>query len=180
MARIILVIGGTRSGKSKYAESLYTNEKGVVYIATSKICDDEMRERVRLHQLSRPKEWSTFEGIYNLHEAVSESKNYLLDCIGALTSNMMFDMTKAYEKIPIEIQKNVEENIVAEIELLIRKVEDIHGTLVMVTNEVGYSVTPENHVARVYRDILGRVNQRIASLCSKVYLVVCGIPLKLK
>ena len=180
MARIILVTGGARSGKSQYAESFYAPEKDVVYIATSKIFDEEMRERVRLHQLSRPETWTTFEGSYKLYKAMSEARHYLLDCISVLTSNIMFDLTSTYEKIPMDIQHQVERTVVNEIETLIKKVEKLDGTLVLVTNEVAYSIVPENHVARVYRDILGKVNQRVASLCHEVYLVVCGIPLKLK
>jgi adenosylcobinamide kinase/adenosylcobinamide-phosphate guanylyltransferase len=180
MARIILVTGGARSGKSQYAESFYAPEEDVVYIATSKIFDEEMRERVRLHQLSRPATWITFEGSYKLYKAMSETRHYLLDCISGLTSNIMFDLTSTYEKIPMDIQHQVERTVVNEIETLIKKIEKLDGTLVLVTNEVGSAIVPENHVARVYRDILGKVNQRVASLCHEVYLVVCGIPLKLK
>ena len=180
MAKRVLVTGGARSGKSAYAQSLYRNEKDVVYIATSKISDEEMRERIRLHQMTRPKNWKTIEGTYNLREAVSQSKYYLLDCLSVLTSNIMFDMSGGYENIPVEIQQEVEKKVLNEIELLSENVQTVHGSLVMVTNEVGYSIVPDNHVARVYRDILGRVNQRVASLCDEVYLVVCGIPLRVK
>jgi adenosylcobinamide kinase/adenosylcobinamide-phosphate guanylyltransferase len=180
MAKIVLVTGGARSGKSTYAQSLYKHENNVVYIATSKITDEEMKERIRLHQRSRPQEWETFEGTYNLLEAVFHSKHYLLDCISILTSNIMFDMTENYEKIPVELQKGVEEKVLHEVEMLRNKIQTMNGSLVMVTNEVGYSVVPEDHVARVYRDILGRINQRIASLCDEVYLVVCGVPLRMK
>ena len=130
--------------------------------------------------MTRPKEWKTVEGTYNLHEAVSQSKYYLLDCLSVLTSNIMFDMTEGYKNIPTEIQQDVEKKVMTEIELLNDKVRAVNGSLVMVTNEVGYSIVPDNHVARVYRDILGRVNQRVASLCDEVYLVVCGIPLRVK
>jgi adenosylcobinamide kinase/adenosylcobinamide-phosphate guanylyltransferase len=180
MGRIVLVTGGARSGKSTFAESIYRGEEDVVYIATSRICDDEMRDRVYLHRMQRPNKWKTFEGNYNLYKAVTSSKNYLLDCITILTSNIMFDTTGECEKISLEKQKEVEDNVVREIEELIKEVKAIDGNLVIVTNEVGYSIVPENHVARVYRDIVGRVNQRIASLCSEVYLVACGIPLRLK
>lgn len=180
MARTILVTGGARSGKSAYAESIYQGEHDVVYIATAKMTGDEMRDRIKNHQLARPQTWKTFEGTYNLHEAISEAKHYLLDCITILTSNIMFDMAKDCEKIPLDIQKSVEKKILSELKLLIQCVRQIEGTLVMVTNEVGYSVVPENHIARVYRDIVGRVNQHVASLCDEVYLVACGIPLRLK
>lgn len=180
MSKIILVTGGARSGKSSFAESLYTDKKDVVYIATSRVYDSEMEDRVKLHRLQRPAEWKTFEGSYDLDKAVCNVENYLLDCITVLTSNIMFDITKDYERIPLEKQKETEDSVVVEIEGLIKKVKEIGGNLVMVTNEVGYSIVPENHVARVYRDIVGRVNQRIAAVSSEVYIVACGIPLRLK
>ena len=180
MARIVLVTGGARSGKSSFAESLYGDNKDVVYIATSRVFDDEMRDRIMLHKESRPGEWRTFEGTYEINKAVKNSKNYLLDCLTILTSNIMFDMTKDYERISKEMQKLVEDRVMEEIKRLIDAVTHLSGNLVMVTNEVGCSIVPENHIARVYRDIIGRVNQRAAVLCSEVYLVTCGVPLKIK
>ena len=180
MSRIILVTGGARSGKSTYAESLYAGKNDVVYIATSRADDAEMRERIKRHQQSRSQEWDTFEGTYQLHNAIGSGKHYLLDCLGVLTSNVMFDLTKNHDRISPESQTTVEEQVLAEIRQLIQAVKQINGTLVMVTNEVGYSVVPVNHLARVYRDILGRINQRIAALSDEVYLVACGLPLQLK
>lgn len=180
VSRIILITGGARSGKSSYAESIYKDTKEVVYIATSKICDEEMKDRVMMHRQSRPKEWLTFEGTYNLYEAIGDCKNYLLDCLTVLTSNIMFDITESEEKISLELQKKVENRVVEELSNLISGVKSIDGNLVMVTNEVGCSIVPESHIARVYRDIIGRINQRIACLADEVYFVACGLPLKLK
>ncbi len=180
MGRIVLVTGGARSGKSSFAESIYEGFLDVVYIATSRIYDDEMKDRVMLHRMQRPGEWKTFEGTYDLDNAVCEHKNYLLDCLTVMSSNIMFDITKDYDRIPLEKQKKVEDRAVAEIEKLVKRIREIDGNLVMVTNEVGSSIVPENHVARVYRDIIGRVNQRVARLCDEVYIVACGLPLRLK
>ena len=180
MSRIILVTGGARSGKSTFAEGIYKDVKDVVYIATARVTDEEMKDRIQHHRRQRPKEWLTFEGNYNLKDAVGERQNYLLDCITVLTSNIMFDITKDAEKISTDMQRKVEEAVVKEISQLIEAVKKIKGNLVMVTNEVGYSIVPENHIARVYRDIAGRVNQEIAKMCNEVYLVTCGIPLRLK
>lgn len=180
MGRIVLVTGGARSGKSTFAESLYKGEDEVVYIATARVYDDEMRDRVSLHRAQRPVEWRTYEGNYNLRQAVCSISNYLLDCVTVLTSNIMFDITGEMDRISIEAQREVEERVVGELRDLIEGIRAVNGNLVMVTNEVGDSIVPENHVARVYRDIVGRVNQRIAAMCSEVYLVACGIPLRLK
>lgn len=180
MSRVILVTGGARSGKSNFAESVFEGIKDVVYIATARIYDDEMKSRVELHRKSRPDVWKTYEGTYDLFNAVCDSKHYLLDCLTILTSNIMFDITEGYEIIPDEKQREVEDKAMLEIETLIDKVKDIEGDIVLVTNEVGSSIVPENHVGRIYRDIIGRINQRTARLCSEVYLVACGIPLRLK
>lgn len=177
---ITLVTGGARSGKSTFAENLYKDKKDVVYIATSKIYDSEMEERVQLHRVSRPKEWRTFEGNYNLNEAIKYESNYLLDCITILTSNIMFDISKDKEYIDFKLQKQIEDSIINELTLLIDGIRDRNFDLVLVTNEVGDSIVPEHHISRVFRDIQGRINQRIAALSEQVYLVCCGIPVKIK
>ncbi|HBR03230.1 MAG TPA: bifunctional adenosylcobinamide kinase/adenosylcobinamide-phosphate guanylyltransferase [Ruminiclostridium sp.] len=180
MGRIILVTGGARSGKSTFAEELYSKERDVVYIATARISDEEMRDRVSLHRAQRPEEWMTYEGNYDLKDAVGTAKNYLLDCITVLTSNIMFDLTGELDAISLKKQREVEDRVVSEIYELAEAVKKIEGNLVMVTNEVGYSIVPENNIARIFRDVAGRVNQRTAELCTEVYLVACGIPLRLK
>jgi adenosylcobinamide kinase/adenosylcobinamide-phosphate guanylyltransferase len=180
MAHIILVTGGARSGKSRFAESFYTETDDVVYIATCEPSDGEMRERVEHHRQSRPAVWKTFEGSVELTEAVSTQRHYILDCLGILCSNIMFELSKDDERISIERQQEIESAVMKEMQGLIRKIREIRGTLTIVTNEVGLSIVPEHHVSRVYRDILGRVNQAVAALCDEVYLVVCGIPMKIK
>ncbi|MBU5294354.1 bifunctional adenosylcobinamide kinase/adenosylcobinamide-phosphate guanylyltransferase [Anaerosalibacter bizertensis] len=177
---IILVTGGARSGKSSFAEKQYENKRDVVYIATSKVMDKEMEDRVLMHQKSRPSCWRTFEGNYDLDKAVGREENYLLDCITVLTSNIMYDLTKDEERISIELQKKVEDTVVDELNKLISEVKEKNYNLVLVTNEIGSSLVPESHIGRVFRDIQGRVNQRIASVSDEVYLVCCGMPVKIK
>lgn len=177
---ITLVTGGARSGKSSFAEDLYKDKKDVVYLATSRVMDREMEERVKLHQESRDGDWRTFENNYNLYEAIGEEKYYLLDCITVLSSNIMFDLTQSEEYINYKLQKEVEDTIIKQIKELIDGVREKGYRLVMVTNELGYSIVPEYHLSRVFRDIQGRINQRVASLSDKVYLVCCGLPVKIK
>ncbi len=177
---IVLVTGGARSGKSTFAENLYKDKKDVVYIATSIALDEEMKERIIRHKQTRPDTWRTFEGYYSLTDALGTEKNYLLDCITVLTSNIMFDMTKDLDTIPQKIQEEVEEKVYIELYNLIEAIRKKGYNLVMVTNEVGYSLVPENHIGRVFRDIQGRINQKVAALSDEVYLVCCGIPVKIK
>ena len=176
----VLVTGGARSGKSRFAESLYEGKSDVVYIATSKVWDDEMQERVNLHRDSRPREWRTYEDNYNLFHAVEKEGNYLLDCITVMVSNIMFDMTQDIEYIDYILQEEVENKVILELENLIKKIKEKNYNLILVTNEVGNSIVPEHHISRVFRDIQGKVNQRIASMVDEVYLVCCGIPVKIK
>lgn len=177
---ISFVIGGARSGKSSFAEKIYEDKKDVVYMATSRLEDEEMRERVRLHRASRPDYWRTFEGSYKLTEALGSERFYLLDCITVLTSNIMFDLSRGLEYIDSSLQKEIEDRVMEEVEGLIKQVRESSYSLVLVSNEVGYSLVPENHISRVFRDIQGRVNQKIAYLADEVYLLVAGIPVKIK
>ncbi len=177
---IYLVTGGARSGKSTFAESIFEHRNDVVYIATSRALDGEMEERIKLHRDSRPHIWRTYEGNYNLKDAIGKERAYLLDCITVLTSNIMFDMTKDKEYIDYDLQNQVENKVIEEVGALLLEARDMDLDLVMVTNEVGDSIVPEYHISRVFRDIQGRVNQRLAKLADYVYLVCCGIPVKIK
>lgn len=177
---IYLITGGARSGKSTFAESLFEGREDVVYIATARIYDEEMEERINLHKEGRSKIWRTYEGNYDLKDSIGKEKAYLLDCITVLTSNIMFDLTGQADLIDYKLQEMVENKVIQEIEGLIKGVSQVKGDLVLVTNEVGDSIVPEHHVSRVFRDIQGRVNQRIAKLADQVYLVCCGIPVKIK
>lgn len=177
---ITLVVGGARSGKSSFAESLYKEKNDVVYIATARVEDEEMQERVNCHKSQRPACWRTFEGTYNLEHSIGSEKHYLLDCLSILTSNVMFDISKDMPTIDNQTQQRIEESVFDIIHHLAEQVKCQGFDLVLVTNEVGCSLVPENHIGRVYRDILGRVNQRIATLADEVYALFCGIPLKIK
>ena len=177
---IRLITGGARSGKSTFAEELFKDKEDVVYIATSKIHDEEMEERVKLHRKSRPDIWRTYEGNYQLSKALGRERYYLLDCITVLTSNIMFDLSKDLDYIDYDLQGIIENTIMGEIKSLIKESRSRGYELSLVTNEVGSSLVPEHHISRVFRDIQGRINQEIASLSDEVYLVTCGIPVKIK
>lgn len=177
---ITLITGGARSGKSSFAESIYKDKKDVVYIATAKITDSEMKDRIKHHQNSRPKQWRTYEGNYNLYKAVGEEESYLLDCITILTSNIMYDISKGKEVMDYVMQKEIEDKVIVEVKMLIDEIRLKSYNLVLVTNEVGDCLVPSHPVSRAFRDIQGRINQRIAAVADQVYLVCCGIPVKIK
>jgi len=177
---IILITGGARSGKSSFAQSLFDGTQQVLYIATAEVSDAEMGERVRLHRAARPAGWRTAERYRDLAGALEGEDGCLLDCVTVLTSNIMFEHTAQYERIPAEVAREVERDVCDELKRLIGAAKGRGMTLALVTNELGSGIVPEHHVARVFRDIAGRVNQYLAHEADSVYLCVSGIPVKIK
>lgn len=177
---IILVTGGARSGKSTFAEGYFKNRKDVVYIATSIVADNEMEERVKLHKSNRPQYWRTYEGYHDLIYGLGKEKNYILECITTLVSNIMFDLTRDLKQIDYYKQCEIENRAFKELHSLVEAINDNGYDLILVTNEIGYSLVPNSQVGRIFRDIQGRINQKMAALSDEVYLVCCGIPVRIK
>ncbi|MBU3113471.1 bifunctional adenosylcobinamide kinase/adenosylcobinamide-phosphate guanylyltransferase [Clostridium lacusfryxellense] len=186
MGKIVLITGGARSGKSTYAEKLATEAKGrVLYIATSIPFDDEMKDRVKKHKERRPDTWKTFEGYKDLkqvfynHEIQFDA--ILLDCITIMVTNLMFENSfENFDDLGDKEIDKMEEGILQEISDFLGEAEKSSKEIIIVTNELGSGIVPENKMARVFRDIAGRVNQYIASRAQEVYMVVCGIQIKIK
>lgn len=184
MSRIILITGGSRSGKSLLAEQKATVLGGddVLYMATGIATDEDMKERILLHQLRRNPNWGTFEGYHDLADEVRETPymTILLDCITVLITNYMLQDNKDFEELTKAEIAYIEEDIVKEIESLIKAVQESEKNLVVVTNEVGMSVVSAYRMGRIFSDITGKVNQMLASISDEVYLSVSGIPLQIK
>ncbi len=182
-SKIILVTGGSRSGKSTFAENLYKDFDDVIYIATAKITDEEMEHRIARHRKSRNKNWVTYEGFKDLDKALDgiSHKKILLDCVTIMVTNLMFeDENIDFDNITQEYMDDILEKVKKEFKKLIDKAREKNCDLVLVTNEVGMGIVPESKLGRIFRDIAGWVNQYIASLSDEVYLVCCGIDLKIK
>jgi adenosylcobinamide kinase/adenosylcobinamide-phosphate guanylyltransferase len=182
MSKITLVTGGSRSGKSNFAESLLKNTDDVLYIATAIITDEEMGDRIKKHIDSRNSRWITYEGYFDLDKAIEkyDQGNIMLDCVTIMITNLMFKEQIDFDNISMEKVDDLLNYIRIEFEKLILKARATNKSLVMVTNEVGLGLVPENKLSRIFRDIAGYVNQYIASLSDEVYLISCGLPLKLK
>ncbi len=182
---LILVTGGARSGKSKWAEQRASdlsaiNGHPVIYIATSAVLDMEMRLRVAQHRKSRPRGWKTIEATHGLAAAllarpdIAQGTIFILDCVTMLVSNIM---TVGDDPItdPVLAQQAVE----AELRAVLRVVKERRTTIVMVTNEVGAGIVPDNELSRYYRDVAGRTNQWLATQADGVWLVISGMALPL-
>lgn len=181
---MILITGGARSGKSRHGERLAQEMAGrVMYIATSMVFDEEMAERIRHHQQSRPAHWRTVEAWRDLPAVITPDNDpeeaILLECITTLISNLLFDLVGDTPESSWDYAA-IEAHIEAHIDRLLTACATCPSPVILVTNEVGMGIVPENRLARHFRDIAGRVNQRLAAQAEQVWLVVSGIGVKIK
>ncbi|HEX4066960.1 MAG TPA: bifunctional adenosylcobinamide kinase/adenosylcobinamide-phosphate guanylyltransferase [Acidobacteriaceae bacterium] len=169
---VTLVLGGARSGKSRYAEKLASGAASVTYIATAQPCDDEMTEKIRLHREGRPKEWRTVEEPLALGPAVTGnsaiSEYLIVDCLTIFAANLL----EASGEDAALMEGGVAQ--------LLEALGSPACPVVLVSNEVGSGVVPAYALGRRYRDLLGAVNQRVAACADNVLLMVAGLPLVLK
>jgi adenosylcobinamide kinase/adenosylcobinamide-phosphate guanylyltransferase len=191
MGKLTLILGGARSGKSSYAERRAKELGGdsVLYVATSETKDEEMVERVEKHRSERPSAWGTVEAPRNVAQALrrgrSGEKVVLLDCMTFLVANHLMEAA-APEDYPFDIPSSdpfdaeIEATVVAEVESLIKYLQEVDIEILVVSNEVGLGVVPPYELGRAYRDILGRANQILARHANEVLLFVAGIPMKVK
>jgi adenosylcobinamide kinase / adenosylcobinamide-phosphate guanylyltransferase len=166
-ARLTLVLGGARSGKSGYAERLITaSPPPWIYVATAEPGDAEMAERIARHRARRGAGWTTLETPRDLVEALAAhgTMPMLVDCLTLWLSNAL--LARA--------------DVDAEIECLEAALAQAAGPLVLVANEVGFGIVPDNPLGRRFRDAQGLLNQRIAARADRVVLMVAGLPLTIK
>lgn len=177
--KMILVLGGARSGKSSYAQELAAKAGGrVIYAATAEAGDDEMRMRIAAHQAERPASWQTVEAPRQVGKALpsymANAGVVLLDCITLLTSNVLLSLP---ESATVE---EVQQEMDREVDGLLTAFENGEADWIVVSNEVGLGLVPAYALGRTYRDVLGRVNQRLAQVADEVLFMVAGIPMKVK
>lgn len=190
---LILITGGVRSGKSTFAEKLAgESSKKVIYLATARVEDNEMLERVARHQARRPANVRTVEEPLKPHLILEEegdgSTLILLDCLTVLMSNLFLEYidqrgaVRQGEDIfaDEELLKAAAESTLDYIKVFSETASRCPADVVVVTNEVGMGVVPDYPVGRVFRDLSGRANQAVAAAADQVWLVVCGIPQRFK
>lgn len=182
--KLILVTGGARSGKSSFGEAQFNAEDMVLYIATAQAFDEEMKERIRRHRLQRPDHWGTLEGYRGFAEKLKEipkgTSGILLDCITLMVTNILLEYNLGWDNASVEELNEIENTIVEEVKELIDVLKGHPVKKVLITNELGWGLVPDYPLGRIFRDIAGRINQYIASEADEVYIVISGIPNKLK
>jgi len=178
----VLIIGGARSGKSGFAQELALKRgEPVLFVATATAGDEEMAQRIDQHRRTRPATWNTLEAPTRIGDKIpgqiGEARVVIVDCITLLVNNVFSRYDQQGEQIDAFA---VEREVTAEIEGLIECINRVDGCFIIVTNELGTGLVPPGRVARLYRDLLGRANQRLAEVSDEVYLLVAGIPVRLK
>jgi adenosylcobinamide kinase/adenosylcobinamide-phosphate guanylyltransferase len=178
MARIILITGGTRSGKSEYARKTAEALPGArVFVATCVASDEEMSQRIKKHQQERLKaNWDTIEEPLQLADKLRSIQGFnvfLVDCLTLWISNLLYQAHKRESAFS-------ETDMIDTTNELLDVCSAATGTVIFVTNEVGLGIVPENNLSRLYRDLVGRCNQVVAERADEVIMVACGLPLNLK
>lgn len=177
--QLILLLGGARSGKSTYAEN-WAAEYGqqVLFVATAQPSDDEMCERIAAHRASRPASWHTLEAPHDTGAAIRQvAQSYdtlVLDCLTLLATNALL-------RLPDDCtQADADAAVMTEVSGLLQAYVNSSATWLVVSNEVGMGLVPPYRLGRLYRDSLGRANQRVAQVADEVLLLVAGLAWRLK
>ena len=174
--QIILLLGGARSGKSHYAQQLAMElDSKALFVATGEALDEEMQARIAEHKKDRPQNWRTLEiptGIGNgIEKGIGDAGVVIIDCLTLLISNLLHDETDYPE---------AEKRVTSEINELIAIMDRLDASFIIVSNEVGMGLVPDNKLGRIYRDLLGKANQLLASHATEVYLMVACLPVQVK
>jgi adenosylcobinamide kinase/adenosylcobinamide-phosphate guanylyltransferase len=169
---ITLILGGARSGKSRLAQKLAAGYSPVVFVATAQPSDDEMRRKIERHKAERPAEWFTIEEPLRLETVLqgqgSTHSLLLIDCLTLYTSNLM------------TAERNDPEAVLQRAALLSEALKSVDTSVILVSNEVGSGIVPMHPAGRMFRDLLGEINQRVAAVADNVLVMVAGLPLVVK
>ncbi|MDE0374444.1 MAG: bifunctional adenosylcobinamide kinase/adenosylcobinamide-phosphate guanylyltransferase [bacterium] len=172
---LLLILGGARSGKSTTAERLARDGGRVLFIATAEALDEAMQKRIAAHRRYRPEHWDTLEEPIHVTRAVrpliDRYDTFVLDCLTLWVSNLLLQDEEA---------SDTEGAVLETVGRLLDLIDAADGRWILVSNEVGQGIVPASPLGREYRDVLGRVNQLVASRADKAYLMVAGLGLELK
>jgi len=181
---MILILGGTKSGKTSFAEKTAdeiarSTGRNVVYLATAQAWDDEMKLRIRRHQDSRPAEWITLEEPLDMEAALQrkvcrEGNVILMDCLTLWVTNILMTLGEDFR------QEEAEDTVLSRLEVFLEKIDGCPGEFLIVSNQVENGLVSPNFLGRIFQEIAGRCHQIIAARADQVYLVTAGLPQPLK
>jgi len=183
MAKIVLIIGGARSGKSRHALELARKKAAkVLFVATAAALDEEMKQRIEEHKKARPAAWRTLEVQTDVGRKIQpelgNAQVVIIDCIALLVNNILsqhYSVNNHTKELKV-IEKAVDD----EINGLIACFRQVGANFIVVSNEVGTGIVPTDKMSRLYRDLLGKANQMLAQHADEVLMMVAGIPIRLK
>ena len=184
MAKIIMITGGQRSGKSSFAERMALEltegyKQGPVYLATARIWDSEFAHRVERHKARRGERWTNLECEKYLSDCNLQGRVVVIDCVTLWATNFFFDLSAAAESAEAA-DGTLVERVLGLMKRELHKLAKQEATLIFVTNEIGLGGVSENKLQRQFTDIEGWFNQHLAESAQEVYLMVSGIPVKIK
>jgi adenosylcobinamide kinase/adenosylcobinamide-phosphate guanylyltransferase len=175
-----MILGGARSGKSAYAQRLAQELGGdtVLFVATAEAWDEDMAQRIARHRQERPTAWRTLETPRQVGQAIAchlyDTTVVLVDCLTLLVSNTLLHCGESPDPATAEAA------VQAEVTALVQTCQTTAATCIVVSNEVGLGLVPDNPLGRLYRDLLGRANQVLAARAEAVYFMVAGLPVDVK
>ena len=181
--RNILIIGGARSGKSDYAQELAMSlPQPVLFVATAEAGDEEMRQRIEAHREKRPATWKTLEAPIligdRIQNEIGSIPTVIIDCITLLVNNVFNKYSGPDgERTGSDL---IEKDVTAEIESIVECMNEVNAGFIVVTNEIGQGLVPASSMSRLYRDMLGKTNRLLAQNMEEVYMMVAGLPVKIK
>lgn len=188
---MLLVLGGARSGKSTFAEEevkkyeALTTGAHVLYVATALAFDEGMKDRIKKHQAQRPSHWHTLESYKGFdkldgNEDFKRSQIIMMDCMTLMITNLLLEYTGDFDTISRTEIEGLEKGIIEEVDVFVKMCHLHQKQLVIVANEVGLGLVPPYRLGSIFRDIAGRINQKLAKEATEVYLLTAGLPLQLK
>ncbi|MCH5194557.1 MAG: bifunctional adenosylcobinamide kinase/adenosylcobinamide-phosphate guanylyltransferase [Oscillospiraceae bacterium] len=181
MAKTALITGGAASGKSRWAATYFSGCDYVLYLRTGKEVDKDTQKRIDYDNKEHLVEWDIVTDVYSEPvKLFTDHKFVIFDDLTDYTNAVINEMCPDIEKITYELTKEIERKIIGDITAMYDSIKEIDGSMVIITMEPGFSVTPENIAHRTFRDILGGINQRIANISDEVYLSASGIQFRIK
>ena len=181
MSKIQFITGGAASGKTRWAITYYQACDNVLYLCINKELDKEISDRIAFNNKRNGIEWEIVKDVDDPAKYIDRNHKFtIFDGLGAYVSREMYAACPNPEEMTEDQKKEIEKNIIDKLISLIETVKEINGDLLIITIEPGFSVCPEKREQRLFREILGTVNQRLANICTDVYLSASGIQFKIK